>query len=198
MQDADVSYLRTFLSSTEADRYFQTLLADTSWEEGSIKLWGKEHKQPRLIAWHGDLKARYSYSGLSLNPRPWTEVLLEIKNQAELASKSLFNSVLLNLYRSGSDRMGWHSDDEPELGPIPTIASISLGEERVFRFKHKHDKTIKPVSMKLHSGSLLVMRGTTQKFWKHAIERESRAIAPRINLTFRWIHPKGETPPRAG
>jgi alkylated DNA repair dioxygenase AlkB len=111
-----------------------------------------------------------------------------LHSSVESASGESFNSVLLNYYRDHRDSMGFHSDDERELGPRPTIASLSLGEERTFILKSKADKSLRPVRLKLNSGSLLVMKGDTQTNWKHAIHKETRPCGPRINLTFRYIH----------
>jgi alkylated DNA repair dioxygenase AlkB len=146
--------------------------------------------QPRLTAWYGDATARYSYSGLDLTPQPWTPALLALRTQVEQATGVTFNSVLLNLYRTGQDSMGWHADDEPELGPEPVIASISLGATRRFRLRPRHSQQLPhaPLGLDLPSGSLLVMRGTTQQHWQHAVPKTARPVGPRLNLTFRTIH----------
>jgi alkylated DNA repair dioxygenase AlkB len=150
-------------------------------------LWNKEHLQPRLSAWHGDAGARYSYSGVMLEPHRWTDTLLRIKEDVEHATGQRFNSVLLNLYRNEGDSVGWHSDNETELGSRPVIASLSLGETRRFKLRHKTRKDQKTISLALTDGSLLVMSGTTQKFWRHAIDKEREPKDARINLTFRNI-----------
>lgn len=154
-------------------------------------VWGKRHPQPRLIAWYGDRGRGYTYSGIRLEPLPWNETLLKIKDHVEHLTASMFNSVLLNYYRDQNDSMGFHSDDEPELGPQPVIASLSLGERRTFVLKHKNRKDLKPVKIALESGSLLVMKGDTQKNWKHGIDKETRPCGPRVNMTFRDIVPPG-------
>jgi len=143
--------------------------------------------QPRLIAWYGDSGGDYTYSGIRLQPLPWTGDLLNIKEHIEAIAKAKFNSVLLNYYRDNRDSMGFHSDDEPELGTQPTIASLSLGQERTFVLKHRTNQTLKPVRIRLASGSVLLMKGATQKNWKHAIDKEAKPCGPRVNLTFRQI-----------
>ena len=152
-----------------------------------IVVWGKSFSQPRLIAWYGDEGNDYTYSGIHMNPLPWTPELLDLKVRVEAVSGESFNSVLLNYYRDHRDSMGMHSDDEPELGKRPIIASLSLGEERTVIFKHKLRKDLKPVRMRLESGSLLLMKGQTQQYWKHGIGKESQPCGSRVNLTFRRI-----------
>ena len=142
---------------------------------------------PRLSAWYGDPSARYAYSGLSLEPIPWFPVLAEIKAEVEAASGAVFNSVLANLYRDGADSMGWHSDDEPELGERPVIASASFGAIRRFRLRHRHRRELDPVAVPLNHGSLLIMKGDTQSNWKHQIPKTRKVSEPRVNLTFRTI-----------
>jgi alkylated DNA repair dioxygenase AlkB len=157
------------------------------WEQHRIRIRGREIASPRLSAWYGDPDAHYRYSGLSLEPRPWLPVILELKSRVEAACDEPFNSVLLNLYRDGSDSMGWHSDDEPELGERPLIASLSLGATRRFRLRHRRRKDLEPVAIDLEGGSLLIMEGDTQRFWKHQVPKTKRTVEPRINLTFRNI-----------
>ena len=151
-------------------------------------MWGKRFPQPRLIAWYGDEGSAYAYSGIALKPLPWTSVLLNIKRRVELLADYEFNSVLLNYYRDNRDNMGMHSDDEPELGSRPTIASLSLGETRTLVFAHKFDRAASSFKILLKSGSLLIMKGPTQQSWKHGINKESRPCGPRVNLTFRRIN----------
>jgi len=189
MADADVKFVRFFYRPALAARYMQALLDEIAWRQEKIVLWGRQHLQPRLSAWYGDAGSSYSYSGITLEPQPWTATLLRIKNDIEQTTGHRFNSVLLNLYRSERDGMGWHSDDEAELGFNPVIASLSFGETRIFRFRHRTKKHEKPISLGLTTGSLLVMAGTTQKFWRHAVDKENEPKGPRINLTFRYIIP---------
>lgn len=164
-----------------------TLIAQTPWRQDNITLFGRTMPQPRLVAWVGDPGCVYSYSGLRLEPLPWTPLLSRLRARVEAASGHRFNSVLLNLYRDGNDSMGLHADDEPELGPQPVIASLSLGAERPIVFRHRRDKTMQPLRLPLADGSLLVMRGDTQANWKHEIPKSRRPMGPRVNLTFRQI-----------
>ncbi len=152
-------------------------------------IYGKKFMQPRLIAWYGDMDQSYSYSGINLQPLPWTPTLLEVREKVEEMSAEKFNTVLLNFYRDHRDSMGFHSDDEKELGPTPVIASLSLGATRTFILKHKTRSDFKPMHIELPSGSLLVMKGVTQKFWKHGINKQTKPCGPRVNLTFRRIFP---------
>lgn len=159
------------------------LIAETAWREETVVVYGKRHLQPRLSAWYGD--ASYTYSGLRLAPLPFTPLLDAVHAAVEAATGHQFNSVLLNYYRNERDSMGMHSDDEPELGPQPTIASLSLGAARTFVLKHKHNK--KTVRLELTDGSLLLMAGETQKYWLHGINKMTRTLQARVNLTFRKI-----------
>lgn len=186
-QDADVYYLRHLPLGEAPDNVMRRLIDEISWRAESIVVWGKTYPQPRLIAWHGDIGKNYTYSGIQLTPLPWTQMLLDIKSRVEAVTHTGFNSVLLNYYRNQRDSMGMHSDDEPELGDRPILASLSLGEERTFILKHKRDKALKPVRLQLESGSLLLMKGETQRYWKHGIDKETHPCAPRVNLTFRRI-----------
>jgi alkylated DNA repair dioxygenase AlkB len=191
MQDAEVYYLSDLNLAFERDEVLQQLIAEVPWRQDNIVVWGKLYSQPRLIAWYGDPDCSYTYSGITLAPLPWTDLLLEIKERVETVAAASFNSVLLNYYRDNRDSMGFHSDDESELGEKPAIASLSLGEERTFILKHKVNKLAKPVRLRLASGSLLLMKGETQRYWKHGIAKESRPCGPRINLTFRRIVSQG-------
>jgi alkylated DNA repair dioxygenase AlkB len=187
MQDAEVYYLRHLPFAQPHHVVMNQLIAEVPWRAENIVVWGRTYPQPRLIAWYGDAGMNYTYSGLQLTPLPWTETLLDIKSRVQAVTRTDFNSVLLNYYRDHRDSMGLHSDDEPELGEQPILASLSLGEERIFILKHKRDKVLKPVRLKLASGSLLVMKGDTQRYWKHGIDKEARPCGPRVNLTFRSI-----------
>ena len=187
MQDAEVSYQSEFVLASDRAAILRHLIAEVPWRQDNIVIWGKLHSQPRLVAWYGDPDCSYTYSGTTLSPLPWTNPLLDIRSRIESLTATTFNSVLLNYYRDNRDSMGFHSDDEPELGKEPVIASLSLGEERTFVLKHKVNKLAKPVRLRLESGSLLLMKGETQRYWKHGIAKESRPCGPRINLTFRRI-----------
>lgn len=187
MRDGEVYYLPHLPLAESAHIVMGQLIDKILWRAEKIVLWGKTYPQPRLIAWYGDAGKNYAYSGIELTPLPWTQMLLDIKSRVEAVAHTNFNSVLLNYYRDHRDSMGMHSDDEPELGERPVLASLSLGEERTFVLKHKCEKTLKPVRLKLASGSLLLMKGETQRYWKHGIDKEARSCGPRVNLTFRRI-----------
>jgi alkylated DNA repair dioxygenase AlkB len=191
MIDAEVYYLDDLTLGRERDEILQRLIANTEWRQDTVVVWGKTYQQPRLVAWYGDSGSEYTYSGITLSPMPWTELLLDIKKRVERVTQESFNSVLLNYYRDNRDSMGFHSDDEPELGEKPVIASVSLGEERTLVLKHKMDKLAKPVRLRLASGSLLLMKGDTQRCWKHGIAKQARQCGARVNLTFRHIAAHG-------
>lgn len=178
-----------FLPPAAAGALLRELENTIIWRQEAIRLYGREVLQPRLTAWHGDPGASYRYSGLQLTPQPWTPALQQLRAQLETATGATFNSVLLNLYRYGQDSMGWHADDEPELGPEPVIASLSLGATRRFRLRPRDAQHTShtPVSLDLPSGSLLVMRGPTQRHWLHAVPKTTRAAGVRLNLTFRLV-----------
>ena len=181
--DGDLSLLAQLALGIGNDEVLARLIAETAWRSEIVTVWGKQHPQPRLTAWHGE-KA-YTYSGLTLPPLPFTPLQLDIKAAVEQASGRRFNSVLLNYYRNERDSMGMHSDDEPELGPEPAIASVSFGATRTFILKHKATKAT--VKLDLTSGSMLLMAGRTQANWLHGINKQTRASGPRVNLTFRNI-----------
>ena len=143
---------------------------------------------PRLNAWYGDPGCRYGYSGTRFEPLPWTETLTDIKERLTATLGVAFNSMLANRYRDGRDSVAWHSDDEPELGRNPVIASVSLGATRRFTLKHKSRRDIRPLAVDLTHGSLLVMSGPTQHQWLHQIAKTTRIVGERINLTFRYIY----------
>jgi alkylated DNA repair dioxygenase AlkB len=163
----------------------EALLEGLPWQSQQIMMFGKLVDEPRLSSWHGDSGTAYSYSGITLQPKAWTAELMEIKQICEDLSGARFNSVLANLYRNGRDSMGWHSDDEPELGPEPVIASVSLGATRRFDLRHRITK--ETVQVHLGSGDLLVMSQASQRSWMHQIAKTSKVTEPRINLTFRQI-----------
>jgi len=187
MPDADVFYLPSMPLPVPDTVLLNQLIDQVPWREEQIIVWGKRHMQPRLVAWYGDKDRSYTYSGIRLVPLPWTDLLIKLKGSVEAISKVQFNSVLLNYYRHQRDSMGFHSDDEPELGKNPVIASLSLGEERAFILKHKTRKDIAPVRLQLTSGSLLLTNGETQHNWKHGIDKQIHPCGPRVNLTFRHI-----------
>lgn len=182
-----LQYHPNLFDSQEQSLMMNTLQEEIPWKQEQIKLFGKTHPTPRLTAWHGDTHCVYKYSGVVNQPLPWTPSLLTIKTRIEsLTNGAIFNCVLLNYYRDGSDKMGWHSDDEKELGPNPNIASVSFGATRRFDFKHKAEANNK-FSIHLESGSLLLMQGDMQHHWLHQLPAQKRINEPRINLTFRYI-----------
>ena len=189
IKDAEIYYLRELPLAQTAEAVMSQLIDEVPWRAENIVVWGKIFPQPRLIAWYGDNGTTYTYSGIHHDPLPWTDTLIDIKNRVEQIAGTGFNSVLLNYYRNHRDSMGLHSDDEPELGRRPIIASLILGEERTFILKHKTRRDLKSVRLQLASGSLLLMKGETQHYWKHGIEKETRPCGPRVNLTFRRICP---------
>lgn len=191
LQGGELLYLPEWLDGHTADHWLARLMADVQWEQPEIEVHGEMHPVPRLVAWYGDPGIAYRYSGHTHQSRPWTPLLEEIRQQVQRETGSSFNGVLLNLYRDGSDAMGWHSDDEPELGRRPVIASLSLGSQRRFDLRPKGQSAMTH-SLWLGHGSLLVMRGETQHNWQHRIARCSQARRPRLNLTFRWINPPSE------
>jgi alkylated DNA repair dioxygenase AlkB len=187
MPDADVRFIRSFYRGAQSQQLMNALRDDIAWRQETIVLWGKPYLQPRLSAWYGEPGSRYRYSGMTMAPQPWTPTLQRIREDIEQATGQRYNSVLLNLYRNENDSVGWHSDDEPALGPAPVIASLSLGEARIFQFRHRTRKEQKRIAVALTDGSLLLMAGATQRYWQHAITKEKSARGPRINLTFRNI-----------
>jgi len=186
LKDADITYYPSFLSPEEASVYFDKLMKETEWQQDDIKVFGKIYAQPRLTSLHGEEGKPYTYSGITMHPKPFTPLLKDLKKRVEFETGEAFTTVLLNLYRDGNDSNGWHSDDEKELGTNPVIASVSLGANRKFNLRHKKDSSLK-ASIELEHGSLLLMKGTTQHYWKHQLPKSIRVHDPRINLTFRVI-----------
>lgn len=186
MPDAKVTFYQKFFDSRKSDEIFQILLSEINWRQDRMKLYGKEIDLPRKTAWYGDRNKSYTFSGIHLNPEPWTSTLLQVKRHIEEIAEVEFNSVLLNLYRHGNDGISWHTDAEPELGENPVIGSVSFGGTRRFMFRHRQDQTLK-TEVELTHGSFLLMAGETQHFWQHQIPKTSRQVEPRINLTFRSI-----------
>ena len=187
LPDADVILFENIFSKQESQNHYQNLIDNIQWRQDKIKIFGKLLEQPRLTAFYGDTNKEYAYSGIVMKPIGWNEELLFIKERVEEIAKINFTSVLLNYYRDGKDSMGWHSDDEKELGQTPVIGSVSFGESRVFQMRHKFRKDIKKVDIALTNGSLLLMKGTTQHFWQHQIPKTKKELESRINLTFRVI-----------
>lgn len=188
IKDADISILHEIEMPLSYDLMLRKLIEQTKWRQESVRIYGKKHQQPRLVSWYGDPGMNYYYSGIKLHPLPWTDLLREIKRRVEDCTDATFNSVFLNLYRDHHDSMGFHSDDERELGLEPEIASVTFGATRIFVLKHKKDREVPPVKIPLEAGSVLLMRGATQRFWKHGIMKQREPCGPRVNLTFRTIY----------
>jgi alkylated DNA repair dioxygenase AlkB len=187
ISNGNVSFLEKLTLPQPSAALLAKLIAETPWRTDPIKVWGKVYMQPRLMAWYGDMGKSYRYSGRLYEPYPWTPLLLQLKDGVEQACDHTFNSVLLNYYRDGNDSMGFHSDNEVELGKNPVIASLSLGETRTFILKHKTNKSLKPIRLKLNDASLLLMAGELQTHWQHGIPKENKSCSARINLTFRTV-----------
>ena len=187
LPDADMALFENFFTNQESEKLHQNLIENIQWRQDKIKMFGKLIDQPRLTAFYGNTNKDYSYSGIVMKPIEWNEDLLFIRKRVEEVEMIQFTSVLLNYYRGGKDSMGWHSDDEKELGQNPVIGSVSFGESRVFQLRHKFRKDIKKVDIALTNGSFLLMKGTTQHFWQHQIPKTNRELESRLNLTFRVI-----------
>ena len=183
---ADLAFDPDWLPRAEADALFAALRRSVPWEVHRIRLFGRQVDSPRLSCWIGDPGAAYRYSGTTFAPHPWPPALAMVRERLAADAGAAFDSVLANLYRDGRDAMGWHSDDEPELGPAPVIASLSLGATRRFRLKARAAAG-EGLSLDLPHGSLLLMRGATQRHYRHALPRTARPVGERINLTFRTI-----------
>lgn len=185
LPDASVWLRRGFLEPARAGELLDRLIAEVPWRHDEIRMFGKVHALPRLQQWYGDPGRVYAWSGLVMRPLAWTPLLADLRASVERATKREFNSVLVNYYRDGNDCVGWHADDEPELGLTPFIASLSLGATRDFVLRKTADPRAAKVSIALDHGSLLVMAGQTQSNWQHAVPRRKRVVGPRVNLTFR-------------
>lgn len=184
-RDGIVNYYGKIMTSFDANRYFELLLNNILWENDKTIVFGKAIVTKRKVAWYGDSDYSYTYSNSTKQALAWTKELLGLKQMIENVTGSNFNSCLLNLYHNGDEGIAWHSDDEESLGRNNNIASLSLGAERKFLFKHKLTKQI--VSILLEHGSLLIMTGSTQTNWLHSLPKSKRILQPRINLTFRSI-----------
>lgn len=186
LPNAEIEYYPNFFDADKSKMLFEKLLNEIPWQQDDITVFGKTHPQPRLTSLFGNEGKPYSYSNIVMQPHHWNPLLMFIKNEIEEVCPENFTTVLLNLYRDGKDSNGWHADNEKELGRNPVIASVSFGAERSFHLQHN---TITDAKLKitLENGSLLLMKGETQHFWKHQIPKTAKSIAPRINLTFRII-----------
>ncbi len=185
--DGKITFYEGFFNLEKSKDFLSAFVEKIEWSQDEVVVYGKKHKIPRLNAWYGDKGKIMKYSGLTLNPKPWTKELLEIKKKIEQVTGYEFNSCLLNYYRDGKDGMGWHQDNEKELGINPIIASVTLGQSRPFQLKHISKPELKKIDIPLTNGSLLIMAGETQHHWKHQIPKTTKNLAKRINLTFRKI-----------
>jgi len=192
---ADVS-LTQLCDTGLAQDWFRRLHSEIPWERHRLRLFGREVDSPRLSCWIGDADAVYTYSGTRFTPHPWSPACAELREEISVLCGERYNSVLGNLYRDGRDSMGWHSDDEAELGPQPCIASLSLGATRRFRLRHRCDPAQR-LELDLASGSLLLMSGATQRNYRHDLPKSARVIEPRINLTFRRIYASARHAPNS-
>lgn len=190
-RDGLAYYFQGIFEEVASDQLFQALLSSLKWQPDELFMFGKKVIMQRKVAWVADSGASYTYSGVKKQPQIWTPEILVIKKRVEELTNCKFNSCLLNLYHNGSEGMGWHSDDEPELDKGTPIASISFGATRKFAFRHKLDKT--SASLFLDNGSALIMHPPTQEFWKHSLLKTKVPIGPRINLTFRVMSSKHES-----
>ena len=183
--DGEVLYLGKVFNRKEVAQYYQTFLEKIPWKNDEAIIFGKHHITKRKVAWFGDNTYSYKYSGITKQAHIWTPELLQLKQKVEELSATTYNSCLLNLYHDGEEGMGWHSDAEKTLLDNGTIASVTLGAERKFSFKHKESK--QRIDVLLENGSLLLMKGTTQKNWLHRLPPTKKVFSPRINLTFRTV-----------
>lgn len=186
LPDAAIEYFPNFFILAKANELFAKLQTDVPWQQDDIRVYGKVYAQPRLTALYGNEGKPYGYSNIIMQPHAWSPLIMYIKNEIETVCNNNFTTVLLNNYRNGKDSNGWHADNEKELGRNPIIASVSFGAERIFQLKHNTIKECKQ-NITLQHGSLLIMQGTTQHFWKHQIPKTAKDIGSRINLTFRII-----------
>lgn len=184
-QDGTVNYYGKILDDEQAEYFYQKLMGTIDWRNDEALIFGKRFVTKRKVAWYGDESFEYTYSSFTKSALPWTKELLTLKKLTEEKTGELFNSCLLNLYHDGSEGMAYHSDGEKDLKKNGAIASVSLGAERKFSFKHKNTK--ERVDVFLEAGSLLVMKDETQSFWLHRLPPTKKIFTPRINLTFRTI-----------
>ncbi|MEH6442809.1 MAG: alpha-ketoglutarate-dependent dioxygenase AlkB [Oceanospirillaceae bacterium] len=185
--DGELGLDEQFLSIAQADQLQAQLLAELPWQHDELTVYGKSHLMPRQHCYQSEQDLAYHYSGLTLTAQAYHPKVLQLKRYLEASTGLTFNAVLINLYRDGLDKMGWHSDDETELGESPNIASISLGAQRCFKLRHKA-KAAADISLELPHGSLLLMSGALQNHWQHSLPVRKKITQPRINLTFRSLH----------
>lgn len=185
IENGEYIFYKNFFSKSESDILLKGLRNKIVWKQESMNMYGRKIDFPRLTAWYGKNDKSYSFSGITLQPLPWTSEILRIKSKTEPIAKTVFNSVLLNLYRNGNDSISWHTDAEKELGINPIIASVNFGATR--KFQLRHIKTKEKLEIELTHGSLLIMQGELQHFWQHQVPKTSKPVGERINLTFRVI-----------
>ncbi len=181
LPDLELMHYEGFIPKEEADYYYTRLLNDTPWRQYQMPMYDKVVTAPRMIAWYGQQEEATE------NTMPWTPELLAIRQKVEKETGLKFNAVLLNLYRDGNDSVAWHSDKEHKIGRNPNIASVTFGQTRPFKFRHKTRKELGQLEIPLHHGTLLLMSGTTNTFWEHHIPKSAKDMLPRINLTFRQV-----------
>jgi alkylated DNA repair dioxygenase AlkB len=185
IENGEFQFYPGFFNKNESDVFLMELKNSVLWKQESMNMYGKKIDFPRLTSWYGENDKPYSFSGITLQPNPWTDDMLKIKEKIERLSTVCFNSVLLNLYRNGNDSISWHTDAEKELGFNPVIASVNFGATR--KFQLRHIKTKKKLELELSHGSVLIMQGELQHFWQHQVPKTSKPANERINLTFRVI-----------
>ena len=186
-----LTIIRSAVDVAAADAVFTALRTKVAWRQDHLKMFGNLIPVPRLESWVADEGLDYTYSGIHHEPDPWIDELVELRDLSSSHTGTRFNSVLCNLYRDGSDGVDWHADDEPEFGPMPVIASWSLGATRRFDLRRVDDHSNK-VELELHHGDLVIMSGTTQELWRHRVPKTKKPVGERINLTFRMVTPKPE------
>ncbi|WP_264536515.1 alpha-ketoglutarate-dependent dioxygenase AlkB family protein [Flavobacterium sp. N1736] len=186
LPDTELILIDNFFTKEESDRFYEKLLHQTKWREYEMEIFDKTVTAPRMIAWYEDK----DNVGADQNGPDWTYELLTIRSRVEKETQLDFNALLLNLYRNGKDGVAWHSDKEHNTGQNPIIASVTFGETRMFRLRHKFRKDIPQIEIPLHHGSFLLMAGTTNSYWQHQVPKTARNVLPRINLTFRRIYRK--------
>ena len=185
IDNGEFQFYPSFFNKQESDIFLTVLKNTVLWKQESMNMYGKKIDFPRLTSWYGEIDKPYSFSGITLQPNPWTDEILRIKERIEPLSTVCFNSVLLNLYRNGNDSISWHTDAEKELGVNPVIASVNFGATR--KFQLRHIKTKGKLELELSHGSVLIMQGELQHFWHHQVPKTSKTVNERINLTFRVI-----------
>lgn len=188
LPDTELILIDNFFTKEESDHFYEKLLHQTKWRGYQMEIFDKTVTAPRMIAWYEDK----NNVGSDPNGPDWTYDLLTIRSRVEKETQLDFNSLLLNLYRNGKDGVGWHSDKENNTGKDPIIASVTFGDTRIFRLRHKFRKDVAQVEIPLHHGSFLLMAGTTNSFWQHQVPKTARDVLPRINLTFRRTDRKTE------